>query len=47
MISVLIGGLLAIILVVAKLWRDLKSENDQLRLQVASLKRQLARHSRG
>jgi hypothetical protein len=47
MTSVLIGCLLAVILVVAKLWRDIKSENEQLRSQIASLKRQLARNSRG
>lgn len=47
MTSILIGCLLVVILVVAKLWRDIKSENEQLRSQIASLKRQLSRNARG
>jgi len=47
MITILIGCLLAVILFVAKSWRNLKSENDQLRSQVASLKRQITRNTRG
>jgi hypothetical protein len=46
MTTALIGSLLAVILYVAKLWRDSKAENTELRSQVASLKRQLLRNGR-
>jgi hypothetical protein len=47
MTTVLIGSLLAVILVTAKMWHNLKLENDHLRSQVASLKRQLGKNGNG
>jgi hypothetical protein len=46
MTTVLIAGLLAITVYFAKRWNDSSAENTQLRAQVASLKRQLARRDR-
>jgi hypothetical protein len=47
MITILIGCLLGVVLFAARLWRNLKSENNQLRSQVASLRRQITRNTRG
>jgi len=46
MTTVLIATLTAIALYLAKRWSDSSAENSQLRSQVASLKRQLARRER-
>jgi hypothetical protein len=42
----LIGGLLVAVAYLAKLWRDSKAENAELKAQIASLKRQLVRNGR-
>jgi len=46
MTTVLIATLTAIALYLAKRWSDSSAENSQLRSQVASLKRQIARRER-
>jgi hypothetical protein len=46
MTTVFIAGLLISTLYLAKRWNDSSAENTQLRAQVASLKRQLARRDR-
>ncbi|HZF26718.1 MAG TPA: hypothetical protein VEZ88_10700 [Steroidobacteraceae bacterium] len=44
--TVFLAALLAIALYLAKRWSDASAENSQLREQVASLKRQLAKRDR-
>lgn len=46
MTTVLIASLTAVALYLGKRWSDTSAENTQLRAQVASLKRQLARRDR-
>ena len=46
MTTALIAALAAICLYLGKRWSDSSAENSQLREQVASLKRQLARRDR-
>jgi hypothetical protein len=46
MTTMLIATLAAIALYLAKRWSDASAENSQLRAQIASLKRQLARRDR-
>jgi hypothetical protein len=46
MITALIAALTLIALYCGKRWADSSAENTQLRAQVASLKRQLARRDR-
>jgi hypothetical protein len=46
MTTVLIAALAALALYLGKRWLDTTAENTQLRAQVASLKRQLARRER-
>jgi type II secretory pathway pseudopilin PulG len=46
MTTMLIATLTAVALYLAKRWSDVSAENSQLRAQVASLKRQLARRDR-
>lgn len=46
MTTVLIATITAMALYFAKRWSDTSAENSQLRAQVASLKRQLARRDR-
>jgi hypothetical protein len=44
--TALIGALIVAVIYVAMRWKETKTENAELRTQIASLKRQLSRRGR-